>query len=87
MKKDHSVLDFVRLSVAQKVEFGRNVIVKVKANPKFATPDVSVEELEAKNTLLETRSVAAMSGGKEARRRRAYWLREPTSGSDWVCSV
>lgn len=30
MKKDHSVLDFVRLSVAQKVEFGRNVIVKVK---------------------------------------------------------
>lgn len=66
MKKDHSVLDFVRLSVAQKVEFGRNVIVKVKASPKFATPDVSIEELEAKNTLLETRSVAAMSGGKEA---------------------
>lgn len=27
---------------------------------------MSVEELEAINTLLETRSVAAMSGGKEA---------------------
>ena len=66
MKKDRIVLDFVRIPVAQKTEFGKGVISKMKNNPKFATPDVTVEELEAKNTLLETRSVAALSGGKEA---------------------
>ena len=66
MKKDRIVLDFVRIPVAQKTEFGKAVISKMKANPKFATPDVSVDELEAKNTLLETRSVAALGGGKEA---------------------
>ena len=66
MKKDRIVLDFVRIPVAQKTEFGKGVISKMKNNPKFATPDVTVDELEAKNTLLETRSVAALSGGKEA---------------------
>ena len=66
MKKDRIVLDFVRIPVAQQTEFGKGVISKMKNNPKFATPDVSVDELEAKNTLLETRSVAALGGGKEA---------------------
>ncbi len=66
MKKDRIILDFVRIPVAQKTEFGKGVISKVKNNPKFATPDVSVDDLEVKNTLLETRSVAALGGGKEA---------------------
>jgi len=66
MKKDRIILDFVRIPVAQQTEFGKGVISKMKNNPKFVTPDVSVDELEAKNTLLETRSVAALSGGKEA---------------------
>lgn len=66
MKKDRIVLDFVRIPVAQKVEFGKGVILKMKSNPKFATPDVSIADLEAKTDLLETRSVAAIDGGKEA---------------------
>jgi len=66
MKKDRIVLDFVRIPVAQQTEFGKGVISKMKNNPKFPTPDVSIDELEAKNTLLETRSVAALGGGKEA---------------------
>lgn len=66
MKKEKIVLDFVRLSIAQKIEFGRNVTAKMKANPKFATPDVNIEALEAKTDLLETRSLAAQGGGKEA---------------------
>jgi len=66
MKKDRIVLDFVRIPVAQQTEFGKGVISKMKNNPKFTNTDVSVDELEAKNTLLETRSVAALGGGKEA---------------------
>jgi len=66
MKKDRIVLDFIRIPVAQKTEIGKGVISKMTNNPKFATPDVSVDALEAKNTLLETRSVAALGGGKEA---------------------
>lgn len=66
MKKNRIVLDFVRIPVAQKTEFGKGVISKMKNNPKFVTPDVSLDELETKNTLLETRSIAALGGGKEA---------------------
>jgi len=66
MKKDRIVLDFVKLSIPQKVEFGKNVIARLKGNTKFPTPDVSVEVLETATTLLETRSVAAQGGGKEA---------------------
>ena len=66
MKRDRIVLDFVRIPVAQKVEFTRNVIAKVRNNPKLANPDVKVEDLEAKADLLEARSVAALGGGKEA---------------------
>ena len=66
MKRDRIVLDFIRIPVAQKVEFTRNVIAKVKNNPKFADSDVKVEDLDAKADLLEARSVAAMGGGKEA---------------------
>jgi len=66
MKKDRIVLDFVRIPVAQKVEFGRGVSTSMKNNPKFATPDVSLVDLDAKTDLLETHSLASQSGGKEA---------------------
>lgn len=66
MRKDRIILNFVRPSIAQKIETGRNVIAKMKANPKFATPDVKIEDLEAKTDLLEARSLAAQGGGKEA---------------------
>ena len=66
MKRDRIVLDFIRIPVAQKVEFTRNVIAKVKNNPNFADSDVKVEDLEAKADLLEARSVAAFGGGREA---------------------
>lgn len=67
MKKDRIVLDFVRIPVAQKTEFGKGVISKIKNNPKFPTPDVAIDDLEVKTVLLESRSVAALSGGKEAK--------------------
>lgn len=66
MKKDRIVLDFLRVPIAQKVEFGRGVSTSMKANPKFSTPDVSLVDLDAKTDLLETHSLASQSGGKEA---------------------
>ena len=66
MKKERIVLDFVRIPVPQKLEFGRNVVGKMKGNAKFSDPDVSIAEVETTLDLLETRSVAAISGGKEA---------------------
>jgi len=66
MKKDRIVLDFLRLPKFQKVVFGKNVSAQMKDNPKFATPDVSVEEVETATNLLETRSVASINGGKES---------------------
>jgi len=66
MKKERIVLDFVRFPVAQKVEFGRGVITQMRGNPKFPSPDVSLDELETRTNLLESRSVASLSGGKES---------------------
>lgn len=66
MKKDRVVFDFVQLKINEKPEFGTNVIQKMTGNLRFPTPDVSLEILKAKNDLLQSRSVAAISGGKEA---------------------
>jgi len=66
MKKDKVVFDFIKLTSSEKPEFGTNVIQKMTDNPRFPTPDVSMEMLKAKNDLLQSRSVAALNGGKEA---------------------
>jgi len=36
MKKDHVVLNFVKIPIAQKIEVGRSVEGKMRANPRFA---------------------------------------------------
>ena len=66
MKKDHAVLDFVKAPIAIKIETGRNVETKMRSNPIYADPDVPLDDLKACTDLLETRNVAALSGGKEA---------------------
>ncbi len=66
MKKDHVVLNFVKLTIAEKVEVGRSVESKMKLNPSFTSPDVPLEELKASTDLLEARNVTAITGGKEA---------------------
>ena len=66
MKKETVVFDFLKFKVTEKVECGNNVIEKLTDNPKFTTPDVALADLKAKNDLLQSRSIAALSGGKEA---------------------
>lgn len=66
MRKDRIILDFKRFSIPLKIERGRVVVLRMKGNPKFATPIISIEVLEAKTEELETRSFATVTGGKEA---------------------
>ena len=66
MKKDHVVLDFLKAPIPKKIEFGRTVDNRMRPNPLFAKPDVPYDQLKASTDLLETRYVAAQSGGKEA---------------------
>jgi len=66
MKKDKVIMDFIRIPVANKVEIARGVIAKMKNNPAFPKPDISLDEVEAQNNLLEARYIAAMSGAKVA---------------------
>lgn len=66
MKKDHVVLNFVKITIAQKIEVGRSVESKMRLNPRFASPDVPLDELKACTDLLEERNVASITGGKEA---------------------
>lgn len=77
MKKNHVVFNFIRFNYSQKVEKGRNVVANMKDNPKFATPDVPVETLEAKTEELETCRIDALNGGREAaallRQKVAEW--------------
>jgi hypothetical protein len=65
MKKD-SVLDFVKIPFAHKIEFGNNVENQMTGmNPNFPDPNVPVEVIKTKTDTLQTRYVASLSGGKE----------------------
>lgn len=66
MKKDHVVLNFVKIPVSSKVEVGRSVESTMLNNPHFTNPDVKIEDLKASTDLLEERNLAAITGGKEA---------------------
>lgn len=64
MKKDHVILDFIRIPVANKIETGRNVESKMRGNPNFTGLDALLDLLKNKTDTLESRNVAAISGGK-----------------------
>ena len=66
MKRDHGVLDFIYFPVAHKIEIGKSVESKMRNNALFANPDVPLDDIKAATDLLESRNVAAMSGGKES---------------------
>jgi hypothetical protein len=65
MAKDHIVLDFLRYSVIEKISFGDTIQLRMAANPIFATPDVPLTTLKAKNDALRVAYEAAQKGGRE----------------------
>jgi hypothetical protein len=65
MSKDHVVLDFLRLSVIEKVGFGNSVVSSMTGSPVFINPDVPLATVITKNDLLESRFEASQKGGRE----------------------
>ena len=49
------VLDFIKLIIAEKIEFGKNVWEKMTGNVKFKDTVISLDALKAANDLLQSR--------------------------------
>ena len=66
MKKIKVLFDFIKLAIAAKIVFYRNVIIKLTRNPLFINPDITLEEAKVAVDKLETALLAANDGGKMA---------------------
>ena len=66
MKKLKALLDFIQLSVAAKIAFYRNVILKLTGNIMFPTPDASLADATKAVDALETAYLAAKDGSHTA---------------------
>jgi len=66
MRKVKTVLDFLRFSVSEKIEFYRNDISKMTGNAYFTTPDVPLATATTQVNSLETDYVAAKTGAHQA---------------------
>jgi len=62
MRRKKVILDFIKFSVAEKIEFFRNVIELLTGNPLFATPDVSLIMLKTMLDTLIADFIASKSG-------------------------
>jgi len=58
-------MNFQKMTRSDKVTKGRQVSAGMRANSKFADPDVTYDQLDAATDHLEQSMVAAASGGKE----------------------
>ncbi|MFH0894318.1 MAG: hypothetical protein V2A54_07770 [Bacteroidota bacterium] len=65
MKKVKVLLDFLRLPIPGKVEFGRNTVTRMTGNISFPTPDVPLAQVTTACNNLETAYNAAQGGGKQ----------------------
>lgn len=66
MKRIKILLDFLKLSIAEKIAFYRNVIAKLTGNPDFPTPDVPLAEAKTAVDKLEESYLASKDGGRTA---------------------
>lgn len=66
MKRIKVLLDFFRLSVAEKIEFYRNVIAKLTGNATYPTPDKPLADAKVVVDKLETTLIAAKDGARTA---------------------
>ncbi|MFA6924533.1 MAG: fibronectin type III domain-containing protein [Bacteroidales bacterium] len=65
MKKVKVLLDFIKLSVPDLIEFARNFVTKTTGNTNFTTPDVPVAQVTTAVNVLESAYVAAQDGGRQ----------------------
>ena len=66
MKKIKTILDFLKLSVSEKIEFYRNVVSKMTGNASFTSPDVPLATATTQINTLETDMTAAKSGAHQS---------------------
>jgi len=66
MKKIKALLDFLKLSVSEKIEFYRNVVSKMTGNASFTSPDVPLATATTQINTLETDVAGAKSGAHQA---------------------
>ena len=67
MKRIKVLIDFIRLSVAEKIVFYRNVVARLKAGATvFTNPDESLEATTTFINTLEAASLEAADGGHAA---------------------
>jgi archaellum component FlaF (FlaF/FlaG flagellin family) len=66
MKKIKVLLDFIKLPVAEKTAFYRNVIVQLTDNALYANPDVSMIDAKSATDALESSFLAASDGSHTA---------------------
>jgi len=64
MKRSKVLLDFLKLSIIEKIGFYRNVIAKLTGNISFSTPDVPLLVATSMVDNLQTAFVAAQDGGQ-----------------------
>ena len=74
MKIIKILLDFVRFTVPELIEFGRNTVTKMTSNATFSAPFVPLTQITAAVNDLEVKYNAAQNGGKQqmADMRLAY---------------
>jgi len=66
MKKVSVLIDFIKLSVAEKIVFLRNVIGNLTGHSTFTNPDVTLADGKMKADKLESASLAAKDGSHTA---------------------
>ena len=66
MKKIKVLLDFIKLSIVEKIAFYRNIIDKLTDNPTYPTPEVPLTEAKTAIDALEASYVASRDGSHTA---------------------
>jgi hypothetical protein len=65
MKKIKVLIDFIRFSIAEKIEYAKNTVTRMTGNLSFQNPDVLLAQVTTAATNLETAYNAAKGGGKQ----------------------
>jgi len=66
MKKASVLIDFIKITIAEKIVFLRNVIANLTGHTTFTDPDVTLADGKVKADKLESASLAAKDGSHTA---------------------
>jgi hypothetical protein len=76
MKAPKAIMDFVKFTIANLLEFAANVVAKMNGNPDFPTPDVPVAILTTAIDKLQKAAIDADGGGLVAHKKQSLAKQE-----------